>query len=76
MTWDTVFLLVNYWAFAGWIALVFLPRGPKILAAILYAGVFLLGLADTVISLRILVKVLPRLASRAPFLCLIVCHFE
>src|SRR5215218_4245226 len=30
----------------------------------------------TVISLIILVKILPRLASSAPFLCLIVCHLE
>src|SRR5690348_4174106 len=32
--------------------------------------------AATVISLIILVKILPRLASSAPFLCLIVAHFE
>src|SRR4051812_41845758 len=32
--------------------------------------------AAMVISLISLVKVLPRLASSAPFLCLIVCHFE
>src|SRR5205085_12399977 len=32
--------------------------------------------AATEISLISLVKSLPRLASRAPFLCLIVCHFE
>src|SRR3546814_20629423 len=49
MSWDNIFLLANYWAFAGWIALAFLPRGPKILAAILYAGVFLLCLAYTVL---------------------------
>ena len=42
MSWDTIFLLANYWAFAGWIALAFLPRSPKILAAILYAGVWFL----------------------------------
>src|SRR5829696_8647713 len=30
----------------------------------------------TVISLIIFVKILPRLASSAPFLCLIVCHLE
>src|SRR3954463_483825 len=33
-------------------------------------------LVATVISLIIFVKILPRLASRAPFLCLIVCHLE
>ena len=48
MSWDNIFLLANYWAIAGWIALAFLPRGPKTLAAILYAGVFLLCLAYTV----------------------------
>ncbi|MBL8649842.1 MAG: DUF4281 domain-containing protein [Sphingopyxis sp.] len=49
MSWDTLFLLANYWAFIGWIALAFLPRGPKILALILYAGVFLLSLAYAVL---------------------------
>lgn len=48
MSWDNIFLFANYWAFAGWIALAFLPRSSKILAAILYAGVFLLCLAYTV----------------------------
>src|ERR1700733_2105865 len=33
-------------------------------------------LAAIVISLMRRVKILPRLASRAPFLCLIVAHFE
>src|SRR5580658_177968 len=32
--------------------------------------------AATAISLRRRVKILPRLASSAPFLCLIVAHFE
>src|SRR5438552_8077954 len=32
--------------------------------------------AATVISLMNLVKSLPRLASVAPFLCLMLCHFE
>src|SRR6187397_1075028 len=33
-------------------------------------------LAATVNSLMIRVKILPRLASAAPFLCLMVCHLE
>src|SRR3954467_2452314 len=33
-------------------------------------------LAATVNSLMMRVKILPRLASAAPFLCLIVCHLE
>lgn len=48
MSWDNLFLLANYWAFAGWIALAFLPRNPKILAFVLYAGVALLCLGYTV----------------------------
>src|SRR5262247_603809 len=32
--------------------------------------------AATVNSLMMRVKILPRLASAAPFLCLIVCHLE
>src|SRR6187549_3483915 len=33
-------------------------------------------LAATVNSLMMRVKILPRLASAAPFLCLMVCHLE
>ena len=49
MSWDNIFLFANYWAFAGWIALAFLPRSPRILSAILYAGVFLLCLAYAIL---------------------------
>ncbi|MGV3729217.1 MAG: ABA4-like family protein [Sphingopyxis sp.] len=49
MSWDSLFLLANYWALAAWIALAFLPRGPKTLALILYLGVALLCLAYTVL---------------------------
>ena len=49
MSWDTIFLLANYWAFAGWAALAFAPRGPRMLALILYLGVFLLCLVYTVL---------------------------
>lgn len=48
MGWDNIFLIANYWAFAAWIALAFLPRDPKVLALILYAGVFMLCLAYAV----------------------------
>lgn len=44
MSWDNIFLMANYWAFVGWAALAFAPRSPKILAAVLYAGVALLCL--------------------------------
>lgn len=49
MSWDTLFLLFNYWALAGWALLAFAPRGPKLLALILYAGVFLLCLVYTIL---------------------------
>lgn len=49
MSWDSLFLLANYWAIAAWIALAFLPRGPRTLALILYLGVALLCLAYTVL---------------------------
>ena len=45
MSWDSGFLLANYWAIGGWLLLAFAPRGPKVLSLILYAGVFLLCLA-------------------------------
>lgn len=54
MSWDSLFLLANYWAFAAWIALAFLPRGPKTLALILYLGVALLCLAYTVLIIGFL----------------------
>ncbi|NIJ39436.1 hypothetical protein FHR22_004186 [Sphingopyxis panaciterrae] len=49
MSWDNLYLLANYWALANWAALAFAPRGPKISALILYAGVALLCLAYTVL---------------------------
>ena len=54
MSWDNLFLLANYWALAGWISLAFLPRNPKILAFILYAGVALLCLANTIMIIGFL----------------------
>ena len=43
--WDTVFSIANAAALIFWVALVFLPRWPALLAAILYAGVGLLCFA-------------------------------
>jgi len=54
MSWDTLFLLANYYAFLSWIALAAAPRGPKVLALILYAGVFLLCLAYAVLLIGFL----------------------
>lgn len=49
MNWDALYLLFNSWAIAGWLLLVFAPRGPRILALILYLGVALLSLGYTVL---------------------------
>ena len=45
MGWDFLFSLTNIIAFAGWIALALLPRGPKVMAIVLYACVAMLCLA-------------------------------
>ena len=45
MNWDFLFGLTNTIAIAGWLMLALLPRGPKVMAAILYAGVAILCLA-------------------------------
>lgn len=50
MSWDTLFLVANYWAIAAWLVLAFAPRGPRILSLLMYAGVFLLCLAYTVLN--------------------------
>lgn len=49
MSWDAIFLLANYWAIGGWLLLAFAPRSPRILSAIMYAGVLLLCLLYTVL---------------------------
>jgi hypothetical protein len=47
MGWNSIFLIANYWAIAFWLLLAFAPRGPKMMSAVMYAGVFLLCLAYT-----------------------------
>ena len=48
MNWEFLFGFTNTIAFAGWIALALLPRGPKVMAAVLYAGVAILCLTYAV----------------------------
>lgn len=45
MNWAFAFSAVNMLALVGWVALVFLPRWPALLSAVLYLGVGLLCLA-------------------------------
>ena len=49
MNWDIIYLIANYWAIAFWLLLAFAPRGPKIMSAVMYAGVFLLCLVYTML---------------------------
>ena len=49
MNWDALFLIAHYWAILCWLILAFAPRSPRILSFIMYAGVFLLCLAYTVL---------------------------
>jgi len=42
--WDSLFILTNAIAFAGWAMLAFLPRKPMVMASILFFGVGLLCL--------------------------------
>lgn len=45
MDWAFAFSAVNMLALVGWVALIFLPRWPALLSAVLYLGVGLLCLA-------------------------------
>lgn len=49
MSWETVFGIVNGWAFLAWLLLVLGPRRPLALSAVLYLGVGLLALVYTVL---------------------------
>ena len=55
MSWNSLFLVTNYWAIAGWLVPAFAPRSPRILSAILYAGAALLCLVYTVLIAGFLV---------------------
>ena len=54
MSWDFSFGLTNGVALTGWLALGVLPRGPKVMALVLYAGVALLCLAYAVLFAALL----------------------
>jgi hypothetical protein len=44
MSWPFLFGFTNAWALAGWLMLALLPRGPKLIAMILYGCVAILCL--------------------------------
>jgi hypothetical protein len=49
MNWDFLFGFTNAVALVGWLLLAVLPRGPKAMAAVMYAGVGLLCLTYAVL---------------------------
>ena len=57
--WDTVFAIANALALVMWVALVFLPRWPALLAAILYLGVGLLSAAYAVFLIAVVTGIAP-----------------
>lgn len=57
--WDTVFSIANALALLMWVALVFLPRWPALLAAILYLGVGLLSAAYAIFLIAVVAGIVP-----------------
>lgn len=57
--WDTVFAIANALALVMWVALVFLPRWPALLAAMLYLGVGLLSAAYAVFLIAVVAGIAP-----------------
>ena len=53
MSWPALFTFTNVIAFAGWAMLAFLPRGPKVMALVLYMGVGLLCLTYAAIIIGV-----------------------
>ncbi len=54
MDWVAVFSLVNGWALLAWLLLIFGPRKPLVLSAVMYLGVALLCLVYAVLIVGLL----------------------
>ncbi len=59
MAWDFVFSAVNMLALAAWVMLVFLPRWPALLSAVLFLGVGILCLVYSVSLIGVMGGFLP-----------------
>lgn len=59
MDWGLLFSAVNVLALIAWVLLIFLPRAPAILSAVMYAGVGILCLVYSVCLIGILAGFLP-----------------
>ena len=66
MAWDALFGLTNVVALVGWVALALLPRHPKVMALVLYAGVAILCLSYAVMFVLLFGKLVdPALVAGA-----------
>jgi hypothetical protein len=63
MDWPLIFSAVNIIAMIAWVMLIFLPRHPALLSAVLYLGVALLCLVYTVCIMGVLSGVIPNNGS-------------
>lgn len=59
MDWSLLFGAINILAMIAWVLLVFLPRHPAVMSAVLYLGVGLLCLVYTVCMIGVLSGFLP-----------------
>lgn len=59
MDWGLLFSAVNIIALIGWVMLIFLPRAPAVLSAVMYAGIGLLCLVYAVCLVGILAGLIP-----------------
>lgn len=59
MDWSLLFSVVNILALVAWVMLVFLPRHPAVLSAVLYLGVGLLCLVYAVCLIGVISGVIP-----------------
>lgn len=59
MDWGILFSAVNILALIAWVILIFLPRHPAVLSAVLYAGVGLLCLVYSVCLIGVVSGLIP-----------------
>ena len=67
MDWGLVFSAANLFAIIAWVALVFLPRWPALLSALLFGGVGLLCLTYAGLLISVLAGLIPAGEGGADF---------
>ena len=66
MNWGFVFGLTNAVALVGWVMLALLPRGPRLMATVMYGGVALLCLVYALMLGLLMTKVIDPVIVSAP----------